>query len=198
MQAMLTMNALKAPDAAGTIKAVAAEAGLPLEVREDRHFHVTVREFAAHARGRKSLRMEYFYREMRKRHGEAARDENGRVDGGDGLGVVGATARFALFGYSGRHHHWPGNIRELQNVIERGVILARSELTPTELPVEIASQRSAGNERGNVLKSRETDAIIATLQRFRGNRRQTADALGISLRTLQYRLKELGLLNKIY
>lgn len=97
-----------------------------------------------------------------------------------------------------RHHHWPGNIRELQNVIERGVILARSELTPTELPVEIASQRSAGNERGNVLKSRETDAIIATLQRFRGNRRQTADALGISLRTLQYRLKELGLLNKIY
>ena len=51
------------------IKGVAQANGLPLDVREDRHFYCTVREFAAHARGRKSLRMEYFYREMRKRHG---------------------------------------------------------------------------------------------------------------------------------
>ncbi|MES2785049.1 MAG: cryptochrome/photolyase family protein [Pseudomonadota bacterium] len=51
------------------IKGVAAQARLPLEIREDRHFFVTVREFAAHAKGRKSLRMEYFYREQRKRHG---------------------------------------------------------------------------------------------------------------------------------
>ncbi len=51
------------------IKAVAQAHGLPLDIREDRHFYGTVREFAAHAKGRKSLRMEYFYREMRKRHG---------------------------------------------------------------------------------------------------------------------------------
>ncbi len=51
------------------IQAVAQASGLPLEIREDRHFFVSVREFAAHARGRKSLRMEYFYREQRKRHG---------------------------------------------------------------------------------------------------------------------------------
>lgn len=50
------------------IEAAAAACGLPLEVREDRHFFVSVREFAAHARGRKSLRMEYFYREQRRRH----------------------------------------------------------------------------------------------------------------------------------
>jgi deoxyribodipyrimidine photolyase-related protein len=50
------------------IEAVAEACGLPLEIREDRHFFVSVREFAAHARGRKSLRMEYFYREQRKRH----------------------------------------------------------------------------------------------------------------------------------
>ena len=49
------------------IKAVAAATQLPLEIREDRHFFVSVREFAAHAKGRKSLRMEYFYREQRKR-----------------------------------------------------------------------------------------------------------------------------------
>jgi deoxyribodipyrimidine photolyase-related protein len=51
------------------IKAVAQARGLPLDIREDRHFFGTVREFAAHARGRKSLRMETFYREMRRRHG---------------------------------------------------------------------------------------------------------------------------------
>ncbi|MCW5663077.1 MAG: cryptochrome/photolyase family protein [Piscinibacter sp.] len=50
------------------LKDVAAARGLPLEVREDRHFYGSVREFAAHARGRKALRMEYFYREMRQRH----------------------------------------------------------------------------------------------------------------------------------
>jgi len=49
------------------LKAVAEDCAVPLEIREDRHFFVSVREFAAHARGRKSLRMEYFYREQRKR-----------------------------------------------------------------------------------------------------------------------------------
>jgi len=51
------------------VKAAAEAQRLPLDVREDRHFYCSVREFAAYARGRKSLRMEYFYREMRKRHG---------------------------------------------------------------------------------------------------------------------------------
>lgn len=51
-----------------SIRAVAKEAGVPLDVREDRHFFATVRQFADHAQGRKSLRMEFFYREMRRRH----------------------------------------------------------------------------------------------------------------------------------
>ena len=51
------------------LKAVAEACKLPLDLREDRHFFSSVREFAAHAKGRKSLRMEYFYREQRKRHG---------------------------------------------------------------------------------------------------------------------------------
>jgi deoxyribodipyrimidine photolyase-related protein len=57
------------------IKAVAQAHGLPLDIREDRHFFCSEREFAAHARGRKSLRMEYFYREMRKRHGVLMRGD---------------------------------------------------------------------------------------------------------------------------
>ena len=49
------------------LEAAAAELGVPLEVREDRHFLCTRAEFAAHAKGRKQLRMEFFYREMRQR-----------------------------------------------------------------------------------------------------------------------------------
>jgi deoxyribodipyrimidine photolyase-related protein len=50
------------------LEAVINGAGLTPELREDRHFFTTVREFAAHAKGRKSLRLEYFYRELRQRH----------------------------------------------------------------------------------------------------------------------------------
>ena len=51
------------------LREVAQDAGLPLDIREDRHFFSTVREFAAHAKGRKQLRLEYWYRELRKRTG---------------------------------------------------------------------------------------------------------------------------------
>ncbi|MFG6428455.1 cryptochrome/photolyase family protein [Roseateles sp. LYH14W] len=88
------------------IKAVAQTSGLPLDIREDRHFYVTVREFAAHAKGRKSLRMEYFYREQRQRHGVLMQDgqpeggqwnfdaDNREAFGADGPGEVPARAGF--------------------------------------------------------------------------------------------------------
>jgi deoxyribodipyrimidine photolyase-related protein len=60
---------------------VARQAGLELEVREDRHFLCSVEEFRRHARGRKQLRMEYFYREMRKKHGILM--EGGKPAGGE-------------------------------------------------------------------------------------------------------------------
>ena len=50
------------------IAAVAEKAGLALEVRADRHFLCSPEEFQQHAHGRKQLRMEFFYREMRRRH----------------------------------------------------------------------------------------------------------------------------------
>lgn len=51
------------------IQSVCEANALPLDLRDDRHFFSTVRDFAAHAKGRKQLRMEFFYREMRKRTG---------------------------------------------------------------------------------------------------------------------------------
>jgi deoxyribodipyrimidine photolyase-related protein len=52
-----------------SLRAVAQQQGLPLELRDDTHFFSTVREFAAHAKGRKQLRLEYWYREQRRKHG---------------------------------------------------------------------------------------------------------------------------------
>jgi deoxyribodipyrimidine photolyase-related protein len=62
------------------LKATVKAAGLKLEVCEDRHFFTTVSEFAAHASGRKSLRLEYFYRELRQRHNILM--EDGKPAGG--------------------------------------------------------------------------------------------------------------------
>lgn len=63
------------------LEAAARELDLPLEVRADRHFLCTTDEFRAHANGRKQLRMEFFYREMRKRTGILM--ENGKPAGGE-------------------------------------------------------------------------------------------------------------------
>jgi DNA-binding NtrC family response regulator len=91
-------------------------------------------------------------------------------------------------------HTWPGNVRELQNIIERGIILSRGEITTAGLPPELQVQHQNVEACDGILKHREKESIMNTLRKFKGNRRQTADTLGISLRTLQYRLKELGLL----
>ncbi len=52
-----------------SLRAVAKQHSLPLDLRDDSHFFSTVREFAAHAEGRKQLRLEYWYRELRHKHG---------------------------------------------------------------------------------------------------------------------------------
>ncbi len=51
------------------IKQLSWQTGIELEIREDRYFFSTVREFFEHAKGRKQLRLEYWYRELRKKHG---------------------------------------------------------------------------------------------------------------------------------
>ena len=94
---------------------------------------------------------------------------------------------------------WPGNVRELANVLERATILARDgALLPELLPVEIAENAvaAATDGDGNSLRDLERQAIVDALDGFGGNRRQAADRLGISLRTLQYRLREYGLARK--
>jgi DNA-binding NtrC family response regulator len=94
-------------------------------------------------------------------------------------------AREALHRYA-----WPGNIRELQNVVERAVILAREEIDVGHLNLDSGPESPHG---GGALRQLEREAIERVLRESSGNRRKAAAALGISLRTLQYRLKEYGL-----
>jgi len=105
-----------------------------------------------------------------------------------GKRVTGFTedAKDALVSYG-----WPGNIRELQNVIERAVILSAGAIDASLLNLETDSDRRDLAE--GLLKSNERELIRKTLEETDGNRRKAAEVLGISLRTLQYRIKEFGL-----
>ncbi len=96
-------------------------------------------------------------------------------------------------------HSWPGNVRELDNVIQRAIILKQSDVIESEdimlePPGSIQhsnSSSSEDNESGRLesdLRDREMEVIINTLKSFDGNRKKTAEKLGISPRTLRYKL----------
>lgn len=110
--------------------------------------------------------------------------ENGRE-------IVGFTdeAIRALLSYS-----WPGNVRELENAIERAVVLSNEERLGVEGFERTNSLAHAGDLSalipGISLKEIERIAIEKTLAATNGSRAKTAEILGISRRTLQYRLKE--------
>ncbi|MFZ5469116.1 MAG: sigma-54-dependent transcriptional regulator [Myxococcota bacterium] len=94
-------------------------------------------------------------------------------------------------------HDWPGNVRELENVVERAVVLATaSELTADDLPPTLRGPRP--RERldggslipGATLYDIEREAILRTLEMVDGSTSRAAEVLGISVRKIQYRLKE--------
>jgi DNA-binding NtrC family response regulator len=102
--------------------------------------------------------------------------------------VFSEEARALLSGYT-----WPGNARELANAVERALIIAQSGVIEGEdLPLKMDASLS-GSDRPGLLAEVEKKAILDTLSRCGGDRRAASDELGISLRTLQYRLKEYGI-----
>jgi len=82
---------------------------------------------------------------------------------------------------------WPGNVREIENTMERLAILCDDAIEPDDLPIT-----GSGPARPVLFKDIERQAIEDALRANDGNRTKTARQLGISLRTLQYRLKEYG------
>ncbi|MFL6199985.1 MAG: sigma-54-dependent transcriptional regulator [Thermoanaerobaculia bacterium] len=93
-----------------------------------------------------------------------------------------------------RSHTWPGNVRELKNVVHRAFIMADQEITPRSLPREVGgdsgSQRSLNFQVGSSIEDVEKRLIMATLEAYAGNKRKTADILGVSLKTLYNRLNQ--------
>lgn len=89
-------------------------------------------------------------------------------------------------------NQWRGNVREFQNVIERAVVLCHgNQLTKDDFMFD-AGDQSALAKHSMTLADFERQIIEATLAEMGGNRTRTAEKLGVSLRWLQYRIKEWG------
>jgi len=120
-----------------------------------------------------------------------------------------AAAMSILQGYS-----WPGNVRQLENVVERAVLLSRDEqLTVEDLPPEISgrgpsdlggletnvipvqtrSEDVNGKTLREALQGPEREIILQALRLYNWNRASTADALDINRTTLYKKMKRLGL-----
>lgn len=95
-----------------------------------------------------------------------------------------------------KSYEWPGNVRELHNVIERAIILGQdSRLTlPVLTTSPIEGTPESATKRLRSIRDIEKEAIEATIKETDGHRRNAAKILGISIRTLQYKLKEYGFL----
>ena len=93
-------------------------------------------------------------------------------------------------------HVWPGNIRELANVIEHASIVCDSlPISADELPKHFDSRKLIGTKQSNVpmtLKEMEYQAIQSSLDRNDGNKNLVAEELGVSLKTLYNRLAEVS------
>ncbi len=100
---------------------------------------------------------------------------------------------------------WPGNVREVRNVIERAVILEESvEILPEHLPDELRLGMRAADlvpgyrlPAGGVnLEQLEKDLLTQALEQARGNKTRAAELLGLSRDTLRYRLEKYSLVEK--
>jgi two-component system NtrC family response regulator len=127
--------------------------------------------------------VQHLFRKLKERHGMT------RLRMAPSL-----TSRFYAY-------RWPGNIRELENVIERMLVLSSGdELTEADLPDELRNVTPVPQtflldlpEEGISLEGVERELLLRALDKFNGNQTQAARYLDISRRTLIYRMEKHGL-----
>jgi two-component system NtrC family response regulator len=98
-------------------------------------------------------------------------------------------------------YHWPGNVRQLENAIERMVVLSESDhITLSDLPEflrpvgrQLEPAISASPTEGMSLKTVEKDLIVQALRQFSWNQSRAAKHLGITRKTLLYRIGKYGI-----
>jgi DNA-binding NtrC family response regulator len=95
--------------------------------------------------------------------------------------------------------HWPGNVREVENVVQRGVTLSSGpalDVSDIQLDIPTARSNSSGSSHvlppGMTLDQWEEEAIREALRHANGNKSQAARALGLSRNALRYRLSKMG------
>jgi transcriptional regulator with PAS, ATPase and Fis domain len=97
-----------------------------------------------------------------------------------------------------RLYAWPGNIRQLRNLMERLVVTVKdTTIQPEHLPEEIRASKEDARTMvvtlGTSIEQIEREVIQRTLKEVTNHREKAAKLLGISLRTLQYKIKEYGI-----
>ena len=105
-----------------------------------------------------------------------------------------------------QNYNWPGNIRELQNIIERAVLLGKGDnVMLSDLPAHVGNHSNTGAAVTNVapsgrpqtlkeaLEGPERQIILQVLRLNNWNRNETADQLGVNRTTLYKKMKKLGL-----
>jgi two-component system response regulator PilR (NtrC family) len=101
-------------------------------------------------------------------------------------------------------YHFPGNVRELENVLERAATLCTDNIIDVrdlQLRPKVANAHEAmltstvtpGENLGEALEDIERDAIVRALEQTRYNKTRAAQLLGMSFRSLRYRIKKLGI-----
>ena len=94
------------------------------------------------------------------------------------------------------NHDWKGNVRELENAIERAVLIGSGDvilpehLILAEVGKELKTEKTQGVKVGSTVREMEKELIVRTLEKVNENRTRAAELLGISIRTLRNKLKE--------
>ena len=94
-----------------------------------------------------------------------------------------------------KKYRWPGNIRELGNIVERSCLMCRGDtMLPTHLffDEELYSKDKVLLRLSGTIYEMEKELIMQTLEEVNGNKTKAADSLGISIRTLRNKLNEYG------
>ncbi|MEI9949093.1 MAG: sigma-54 dependent transcriptional regulator [Pseudomonadota bacterium] len=112
-----------------------------------------------------------------------ARENHRQIDG------LSPAARAKLIA-----HRWPGNVRELENAMERAVVFTEGDtVEPDALPFDATPETTDGVRiPGASMAEIEKYAILSTMEAAQGSTTRAAEILDISVRTIQYRLHEYG------